>query len=76
MMQTYLDENGQLHKLDGPALIYVNGDKSWYKHGRRHRIDGPAIEWKKVVEWYFEGKKFVCSSQKEFEKHLKLILFL
>jgi len=37
------DKVGQLHRLDGPAVIYKDGEKWWYLHGVRHRDDGPAI---------------------------------
>lgn len=36
--------NGKLHREDGPAIEYVNGDLRWYLNGNRHREDGPAIE--------------------------------
>ena len=42
--------NGKLHREDGPAIEYANGDKFWYINGQRHREDGPAIE-------YAEGNK-------------------
>jgi len=35
--------NGDLHRTDGPAIIYPSGSKAWYYHGKRHRIDGPAV---------------------------------
>ncbi len=39
----YRDSNNELHREDGPALIWINGDKVWWIHGERHREDGPAI---------------------------------
>jgi|TARA_R110000851_G_scaffold235107_2_gene387630 hypothetical protein len=40
----WFDGNGNVHRTDGPAAIYVDGTKSWYQHGLRHRDDGPAVE--------------------------------
>ena len=37
-------QNGELHRLDGPAVEYADGDKRWFQNGMRHRLDGPAIE--------------------------------
>jgi hypothetical protein len=37
--------NRKLHRVDGPAVEYVNVFKIWYVDGKRHRIDGPAVEW-------------------------------
>lgn len=39
----WCNERGELHREDGPAIIYANGSKSWYLKGERHREDGPAI---------------------------------
>jgi hypothetical protein len=51
--------NGRLHRTDGPAVEYANGDKMWYLNGRRHREDGPAIEradGNKI--WYLNGQEY------------------
>ncbi len=40
----YLNDKNQLHRIDGPAIERVNGDKLWYENGKRHRLNGPAIE--------------------------------
>ena len=48
---------GQLHKEDGPACEFTNGDKSWYLNGKRHREDGPAIEYASGGKiWYLNGQ--------------------
>jgi len=36
--------NGQLHRVNGPAVELGNGDKEWYYEGQLHRDDGPAVE--------------------------------
>ena len=40
----YFNDAGQIHREDGPAIEWFNGDKEYYINGKRHRIDGPAIE--------------------------------
>lgn len=48
---------GNIHRLDGPAVEYINGNKAWYKNNKLHRIHGPAIEFANGTKfWYFEGK--------------------
>ena len=37
-------QNGQLHRLNGPAVEYSDGSCWWYQNGQIHRLDGPAIE--------------------------------
>ena len=40
---TYRNASGQLHNENGPAVVYHNGDKSYYINGKRHNPDGPAV---------------------------------
>ena len=35
--------NGELHRTDGPAVIYPEGDQYWYLNDKVHRTDGPAV---------------------------------
>ena len=51
------NEEGQLHREDGPAVERANGTKEWFKNGKLHREDGPAIEWDDgTKEWYKNGQ--------------------
>jgi hypothetical protein len=36
--------NNKLHREDGPAIEYANGNKSYYLNDLLHREDGPAID--------------------------------
>ena len=70
------NEVGRLHRENGPAIEYANGDKSWYQHGQLHREDGPAIEYSNGnKDWYFHDKLINCSSQEKFEQLIKLKAF-
>lgn len=48
----YIEENkgiyhylkGLWHREDGPAIIFDEGSRHWFKNGMSHRIGGPAIE--------------------------------
>ena len=48
------------HRADGPAVIYPNGDCSWYYNDRLHREDGPAREWpaEGIFEWWKDGELY------------------
>ena len=37
--------NGQVHREDGPAVIWADGGQEWWLNGQRHREDGPAVIW-------------------------------
>jgi len=43
----------KLHREDGPAVEYRNGDKCYFINGELHREDGPAIEYRNGDKCYF-----------------------
>jgi hypothetical protein len=44
------------HRVDGPAIEYVDGYKLWYVDGKRHRLDGPAAKYVDGYKlWYING---------------------
>lgn len=48
--------DGQLHRLDGPAVEFKNGKQCWYLYGKLHRDDGPAISCPDGrSEWFIKG---------------------
>jgi hypothetical protein len=54
--KAWTNSDGDLHRTDGPAVEYLNGDKAWWVRGKRHRTDGPAIEFSNGdKEWYVNG---------------------
>jgi hypothetical protein len=44
ILYKHLDDNGELHREDGPAIEWANGRKEWYYRGELHRENGPAVE--------------------------------
>ena len=52
--------NGDLHREDGPAVEYANGNKWWYLNGKKHREDSPAIEWANgyYKAWYLNDRLY------------------
>ena len=50
-------QNDQLHREDGPAVEFANGEKYWYQNGVLHREDGPASEWSGNKSWYQKGER-------------------
>jgi len=54
-----------------------DGNTIYSKFGLLHRIDGPAIEYcDGYKSWYLNGKRIPVSSQKGFERYMKLKAFL
>ena len=63
--------NGNLHRVDGPAIECSNGDKHWYLNGKLHRVDGPAIEWSDGDKcWYLNGIEY---NEGEYNKEINKI---
>jgi hypothetical protein len=40
----WFNDRNELHREDGPAIVWANGDTVWYRNGQMHREDGPALE--------------------------------
>jgi hypothetical protein len=53
----WYNDKEKLHRLDGPAIEYADGDKVWYVDGKLHRLDGPAIEDAGYKSWWVDGKR-------------------
>ena len=68
----YYNSDNQLHRENGPAIEYANGEKWWFQNGQLHRTDGPAIEWANGTgEWWINGKKL---TEAEFNQRVKKCL--
>jgi len=73
----YYNENDELHREGGPAVEYMSGTKVWYVNGKRHRLDGPSFEYFDNQKlWYLNDNEIPVNSQEEFERYLKLIVFV
>jgi len=60
--------NGELHRIDGPAIEYASGDKEWYLNGKYHRIDGPALEYTNGDKaWYIDDIEY---TEADFNKKM------
>ena len=54
----WYNAEGDLHRVDGPAVDWASGSKEWHRDGKRHREDGPAVEGADgSKEWYVDGKR-------------------
>jgi len=54
----YRNKMGELHREDGPAVIFPDNTKIWCLHGKYHREDGPAVVYGDGgKEWYLNGCK-------------------
>jgi hypothetical protein len=54
----WLLSNGDYHREDGPAIIWADGSKEWYRYDKKHREDGPAVIWADgYTSWYTNDKR-------------------
>jgi hypothetical protein len=49
----WVNEQGLLHRTDGPAIEWNDGSKSWWINGKLHRLNGPAYIQKDGNKFYF-----------------------
>ena len=56
-------KDGELHRLDGPAVEFANGRKEWWKDGKLHRLDGPAYEGVDGTKAWFKDGKYLTESE-------------
>ncbi len=75
----YYDKNYNLHRDEGPAIIYKNGNRQWYRWGVMHRVGAPATIYKDLHAWYHLGKlhrddgpAFITSNRLEYYQLGKL----
>ena len=59
------------HNPYGPAIIHINGTKSYYINNKRHRLDGPAIIRSDGDVEYWINYLYMGSSKEEFYNDLK-----
>jgi hypothetical protein len=73
--------NDKLHREDGPAVEYTDGEKEWYLNNVLHREDGPAIEWSNGTKfWYLNGKEVSWkevfrNANGDFEKECRILTY-
>lgn len=51
-------QHNELHRLDGPAVLFANGQREWWREGILHRQDGPALYKEgeeQYGEWWIDG---------------------
>ena len=53
-------QHGKIHRIDKPAVIYINGMRQWWKEGKPHRDgDKPAVLWAFGARaWWRDGKRY------------------
>jgi hypothetical protein len=49
---------GLRHRIDGPAIEYLDGDYEYWEEGRLHNLQGPAKCIDGVVEYWIDGRKY------------------
>lgn len=53
----YYNNNDEIHRIHGPAVIWNDGSMYWFRDGLLHREDGPAyISADGRKEWWLNDK--------------------
>ena len=53
----YKNQNGVIHRTDGPATVYPDGTMYWYQDGKLHRDDGPAEVYPNGTMYWYQNDK-------------------
>jgi hypothetical protein len=49
-------KNNQIHRTEGPAVVFEDGSYIWYFRGKTSRQNGPALSFRYgVMEWHVNG---------------------
>lgn len=68
----WFNQEGCLHRLDGPAVEEADGTRKWYVNGKLHRLDGPAIEYSEGGNyWYINN---ICIAERGFD--ISIVMFM
>ena len=67
----YYNADNKLHRLDGPAVEYADGDKYWYQNDQFHRTNGPAIMLADGRKWWYLNDRPLTEA--EFNLAVKLL---
>ena len=59
----YYNSAGQLHRVHGPAVEFLSGERQWYQNGNLHRTDGPAIISKTGVSSFWLNGKYMTKRE-------------
>jgi len=62
------NKNGELHRIGGPAIEYLDGSAFYYVNGLLHNEEGPAIKYASGSEFYYI--KGVQIAEEEFNKSI------
>jgi hypothetical protein len=65
----YRNKNDKLHREDGPAVIYSNGDYIFALNGECHRLDGLAYNVNNYKAYFIKNKNINVKTDEEFKKY-------
>lgn len=58
-IRRYYNHSGQLHREDGPAVIWRDGSEAWFHNGKLHRTTGPAVALtNRTTTWWIHGVQY------------------
>lgn len=55
--QYWIKKGKILHREDGPAAVFDNGDKTWVINDAFHRLDGPAMFSEDEIIYFIQGQR-------------------
>ena len=66
-------QSDEYHRLNGPAIKWLNKSECWFRYGVYHRENGPACTYTdRTTDYFYDGYQIDCDSTEEFERIIKL----
>ncbi len=63
--EIWRNDKNEIHREDGPAVIYRKGRNEWYINGNLHRVDGPAVIYSNGTQfWYINDHDITVEIRK------------
>jgi hypothetical protein len=73
----WFDLDGNYHRDNAPAILYLHGDFEWYQHGKKHNLNGPAVRRGQISEWWVNDEQIDCENdQNLFERIVNMKSFI
>ena len=67
----YRNHLGQIHRVLGPAVIFLDGTKKWLQNDQLHRTDGPAVIYADGDMYWYLDDEVLSHTEREWNERIK-----
>ncbi len=63
---------GKRHRLDGPAVVRVDGTQEWWVEGKLHRLDSPAVSYADGSRAWYVNDRDITSEVEQWMREQQI----